>query len=203
VVGGGICSASGTGSISLGGYQNNATGIYAVVVGGQLNQASAEFAVSMGCFGRSFRMGQLAHGVGSNNGPAFGYPAGPAQYSRYSVYGQAISGFITLADGGSNPLVLETGKTYAIKATCIANRVGVAGRAMFVDNMLVHCTSGGIAVIDQGPTRSINFVNGTGWTLTYTVTGVDANVQATFGVGGGQTVNALVTYEWSEVGGGV
>lgn len=191
-VGGTNSQAIGESSVTIGGDQASAGGDWSVVLGGEQCQTAAPYSVAMGYQGKTSRSGQFSHGI---NG---GFLNGPNQYSRTLGFGSALSGgSITLTPN----LLLENGKAYAIRATVIANRQTVASRAMFVNTILAHCTSG-TAVIDVNTATTVA-QNGTSWTIAYTISG--ASIVATFtatGSGGGSTVNAVVTYEWVEAGGG-
>lgn len=183
--------AQGEGSVVLGGDQGNSSGFGSVVLGGEQNAAIGDYSVSMGYLSNGSRTGQFSHGT---NG---GFSNGPNQYARVVSFTQAING----GSATFPNLLLENGKAYAIRATVLANRQTVANRAMFVNTILAHCTSG-TAVLDVNTATTVA-QNGTSWTIGYTISG--ANIVATFsatGSGGGSTVNAVITYEWVEAGGG-
>lgn len=193
VLAGGNNQASGEVAVVLGGYQGNASGIGSIVLAGSENIASSDNAVSMGSNGNAIRNGQLSHGVGS-----FGTRA---RFGRQILYTTAVNA--AAATMGPSHLNLENGYAYMIRATVVANRVGTSQRACFVNSIFVSCSSG-TATLHNSTSEYTQQPNGTSWTTVYTVSG--ANLICTFtpvGAGGGSTVNATVTYEWTELGNGV
>ncbi len=123
---------------------------------------------------------------------------GDAQWSKYQVKGTSTNGSAAaLVDLGGNNLTLENGKTYAVKATTIAGRTDAAGRAMFIHDLLVHCTTG-TAVIDND-NATLAVANGTAWTVAYTAS--TNTILCTFTGTAGQTIRGVTTYEWTEIGG--
>lgn len=168
---------------------------------GEFNYSTADRVSMIGTNGSATMTGQFVDSFGPVNGIAYG------QYNVLMVGGNSTDAAATvlktaanIAGTGISDFVLKDGVAYIIKATCIANRRFVAGRSAFVHTIFAHC-SGGVATID-----SINlnqsFPNGNAWTIAYTTSG--ANIIATFTTTGliGEA-NALVTYEWSEIGAGV
>lgn len=196
IIGGFNNEANGTTSVIVGGDHCSTSGAGSVTIGGQYNSASGNYSMVSGIKGTATRYAQYTHSIGYKNDTL-----GNAQFSRVLAGETAYDGTATtLPVGGQVGLLLENGKAYAIKATCIANRSTAnsqpAGRAMFVDVMLVHVESN-LAVIDD--TASIaSFDNGTGFSIVYTTD--DNFLIATFtGGSAGQVVNVLVTYELTEV----
>ncbi len=123
---------------------------------------------------------------------------GDAQWSKYQVKGTSTNGSAAaLVDLGGNNLTLENGKCYAVKATTIAGRTDAAGRAMFIHDLLVHCTTG-TAVIDND-NATLAVANGTAWTVAYTA--VTNTILCTFTGTAAQTIRGVTTYEWTEIGG--
>jgi hypothetical protein len=118
--------------------------------------------------------------------------------------GQSVEGAAALlnAPGTSgypvSNLNLVDGRAYAIRATVIANRTDAPGLAMFVDNILASCAAGVATINVQAPDATATMLNGEAWTISYTVDGAE-NIVATFTGTVGQTVNAIVTYEWTEL----
>lgn len=190
-------SVGGAGAVVLGGDQCSASGNFSAVICGEQSSATADYSFAIGYHAFASRVGQIAHGLG----PQFGFGSGFAgQFSNYLVGGSTNSSTpIILSDQGGGQLTLENGKTYAIKATCIATRVGVSGRFMFIHTLLAHATAG-TAVIDND-NLTLSVPNGQPWTITYSVS---ANaIVATFTPNVNESINVVVTYEFSEVGGGV
>jgi hypothetical protein len=208
IVGGGNNTLSGTTSVILGGSSNAiSTASGAVVLGGTncsaLSNNSATIAgtaavaqnthaVAMGNGASAIHASQFAQGFGSLSGVT-------AQFSRYSVFGQTSGATpLILVDENGSELGLLAGRAFAVRATCIANRVGVAGRAMFIHTLLVHQSSGTTVIDNDNVTLSVP--NGQTWTIVFSANG--NALRATFTGTAGQNVNTMVTYEWFEVGGG-
>lgn len=192
VLAGGNNNASGEASVVLGGYLNDTSGIGSITLAGEENNASGNYSVAMGRNGKAIREGQMAHGIGSfSTRSAFG---------RVLAYGQAINGDAIVLSPNFN---LENGYAYALRVTTIANRQSVANRAMWINNLLVYCTSGGVANIANNA-ATLAVPNGTSWSVGFTTFGNE--IVTTFnatGSGGGSIVNVTVTYEWVEQGNGV
>lgn len=178
-----------------GGEANLVDGDHAVIGSGSGNKITGRFgAILGGLNGAAIRFGQEAFAPSMLSTP------GDMQWSRYQVFGtDSTGGGVALTSAfGTDQFVLEDGHAYIVKATCIANRQGAAGRAAFVHTLLVHA-SAGAAVIDSDNT-DLSIPNGTAYAIAYTAVG--ANIVATFTGTAAQTVAALVSFEFSELGGG-
>lgn len=192
VVGGHNNSVNDSRAVIVGGINNIVNpGVNSVVLGGNGNNISAPNATVMGNSSKATLQAQFSHGSGGNGG---------SQFSRYMVFGQSSGTTpLILLDASNSSFIMQAGVAYAIKATCIANRTGTAGRAMFVHTLLVH-QSGGTVVIDNDNT-TLSVPNGQTWTIVFSPNG--NSLRATFTGTAAHVVNIMVTYEWSEVGGGV
>lgn len=183
------CEASANRSIALGdGCLASAANAVAI---GDNCEATGIASNAIGRSGKATRGGQFAHasGIFTANGDV--------QFGRLIVRGTSVNAAAAILSGvDAGDPQLENGKAYAVRATCIANRTpGVAGRAMFVHDLLVHCTAGA-AVIDNDNT-TLSVPNGQVWTIAFTASG--AGLRATFTGNAGATVLAAVTYEWTEI----
>lgn len=181
-----------------GGNSNQVNGQFGCVPGGISNTAQGAYSFACGIAANAARLSQWTY---SGSG-VFSVVGDNPQYSKFFVKGQT---------SGATPLILsadqitpvslnlQNGVAYMIRAHCLANRVGVANRAMFINTLLAHCTSS-TATIDSN-TATLAVANGTAWTIAYTTSG--ANIIATFTGTSGQTVKATVYYEFVEIPGGV
>lgn len=134
-------------------------------------------------------------GAGGNPPPAF-------SRNIIDLTGKSANGTsVSLVDSNGDKFALQNGRAYAVKATAILNRNDAAGRAMFINNLLVHC-SGNIAVIDNDDATLV-VANGEAWTVVYSVSGTDSYLNVTLTGTAGHTVSARVTFDWIELDGGV
>lgn len=169
---------------------------YGTVLGGNQNLASGYLSQASGLKSVAHRAGQYAHA-----GTYFQDTSvnGEFQYSR--CYANTIStngATIAAKNLDGIDLNLDAGFAYMLRATCVANRINGAGRALFINTMLVH-TTGATTTIDVN-TATLAAPNGQAWTITYTTSGVF--VVATFTGTVGHNVHVGIIYELVEVGGG-
>jgi hypothetical protein len=188
------CSATTDGGAVAMGNTSTAASQSACAIGLQCVVTSgARAGIATGNNARCHRPGQYSH-----SSEAFA-SVGDAQFCRLTLQGESVNGAaVSLWDFVGDNLVLENGKCYAIRATVIMGRTDVAGRAMYVYDLLAHCTAGA-AVIDAGPTASFSAANGEAWTTVIAASG--QTLTATLTGTAGHTVRGLVTYQWTEIGG--
>jgi hypothetical protein len=73
---------------------------------------------------------------------------------------------------------------------------------MFIRDLLVHCTGGGIAVIDNTNT-TLSVPNGTSWTVGFSVSGTNNILHITATAQVGDAAWTLARCEMSEMGFGL
>ncbi len=109
---------------------------------------------------------------------------------------------VELVDVNNLPFNLENGKAYAIKAVVLANGIdGYDSRAMWIYDLLMHCTAG-IATVDNY-NATFSFPNGETWTIVFTYTGDNNNLVMFFTGAAGQIVRAVASITFVELGGGI
>jgi hypothetical protein len=180
VIGGGFGnSVSGFAAAVLAGDSNHATAYGAVVIGGEVTTASRAF--------------QEAFGIGGNG----------AQRGIYYVGKQAVNavpGFC--GDNLGGQFTLDNDHSYIIDVTALATKLSAPRGiyAAFKAKVLAHCTSGGIAVIDQyiPDPANASLLNGTAFAFGITVSGTNNIIIAHF-TGLNAVTNCQYRFDWVEL----
>ncbi len=129
-------------------------------------------------------------------------PIPTSTYSSLDLLGTAgLDGYaVALIDSNGNQFALDDDKVYAIKITTLATTVGSDARAMFINDLLMHCTSG-IATIDND-NITLAVGNGETWTIVFSVSGTNNELIATFTSSSPDIVKVKASVQWVELSGG-
>lgn len=186
------------GGVISGGITNSVTADGAIVLGGANNLAQGNYSLASGLEAYAYRRGQQAHASGKF------VDRGDSQWSRYLVRGTSINGAaVVLSDepgGADGKFVLFRYYAYAVRATCIAIRTDAPGRAMWINTLLAHAEPPLVVAVIDNDNPTLAVPNGQLWTIAYSVVG--DHIEATFTGTVGHNVRAVVTFEWTEIGGG-
>jgi hypothetical protein len=181
VIGGGFTnSVSGFAAAVLAGDSNQATAYGAVVIGGEVTIASRAFQEAFGAGGNGAQRGTYYVGKQSNN---------------------AVPGIC--GDNLGGQFTLDNDHSYIIDVTALATKLSTprGTYGAFKAKVLAHCTSGGIAVIDQYILDPANasLLNGTSFAFGITVSGTNNILIANFTGLTSTIVNCQYRFDWIEL----
>ncbi len=107
----------------------------------------------------------------------------------------------TLYDSLGNQFTLQNDTAYALKITTLATTVGTDARAMFINDLLMHCTTGIAAIDNDNITLAV--LNGETWSIAFTVSGLNNELIATFTATAPDIVKVKASVQWVELEGEV
>ncbi len=177
-------------AVGLNNAVTDATANSSAIAMGQSNIASARAAIATGFYSTASRVGQKSHAASRIGGVQASAQSIELVPSGVSASGVAVN--LTFEGGGE--IVLTNSRAYAFNIQVIANQANGSNRAMFVKDLLVHC-SGSTAFIDND-NDTLTILNGTTWT--FTVTATEQTLRLTGTGTAGQNVNFVATVRGTE-----
>ncbi len=169
---------------------NDATTNSCAIAMGQNNFATAMGTFATGYFSTASRVGQKSHAASRIGGVQASAQSIELVPSGVSTNGVAVN----LTFQGGSEIILTNSRAYALNIQVIANQANGSNRAMFVKDLLVHC-SGSTAFIDND-NDTLTILNGTTWT--FTVTATEQTLRLTGTGTAGQNVNFVATIRGTE-----
>ncbi len=124
----------------------------------------------------------------------------PTTMGSSALTGTSANGnAINLLDSNNNPFILQNDNAYTIKITIIANRTDDPGDAMWIYDVLAHCSLNRVVVDNYNLT--FEFTNGNAWTTNIQYDGSSNHIDIVFTGSLGQTIDVKASIESVQLAG--